>query len=365
MRISFVSITYIVTASDIIQFTQQSLSSISARRVGHSLSFSQKVTFVKTPKILSLTDYITFIDTAIVRPISHPTFKDIIIFNQNITVKAPSHIAISLVDNITFIDKVTDIHSSNISLVNTITFNQNVISAHKYSRSLSDNITFNENIIKATDIEILDRLILLQYLSVYKPLISNDILTFTETLTLSHINSPFYDTLIFNELLSYNSTTNYLFDDVITLIDKCNVISSNSYDVLNPITIISAQFVTFTVISTGLTFTIFPPALDDTWKSDSGRIVRETRGGDVIVFADHHYPTFDTLKMKFIFANYKEANNFQLFCEQNLGLEMLYVDYEGITWDGVITSPDFDIIEVGPINFEFEITFETIGVVVS
>jgi hypothetical protein len=69
--------------------------------------------------------------------------------------------------------------------------------------------------------------------------------------------------------------------------------------------------------------------------------------------------------MKFIFANYKEANNFQLFCEQNLGLEMLYVDYEGITWDGVITSPDFDIIEVGPSNFEFEITFETIGVVIS
>ena len=88
------------------------------------------------------------------------------------------------------------------------------------------------------------------------------------------------------------------------------------------------------------------------------RVLRETRGGTLVVFADPIWPKIQTLVVSFSRLLRVEADNLLDFIEAHLGMEIGLIDWEHRYWRGVITTPDEPIIEDRfdsfTANFEFQ-----------
>ena len=75
------------------------------------------------------------------------------------------------------------------------------------------------------------------------------------------------------------------------------------------------------------------------------RVLRETRGGTLVVFADPIWPKIQTLVLTFSGLLKVEACELQTFISDHLGQEIGLIDWEHRYWRGVITSPDEPLIE--------------------
>lgn len=75
------------------------------------------------------------------------------------------------------------------------------------------------------------------------------------------------------------------------------------------------------------------------------RVLRETRGGTLVVFADPIWPKIQTLVVSFSRLLRVESQNLMTFIEAHLGLEIGLIDWEHRFWRGVITTPDEPHIE--------------------
>ncbi len=88
------------------------------------------------------------------------------------------------------------------------------------------------------------------------------------------------------------------------------------------------------------------------------RVIRETRGGTLIVYADPIWPKTQTLALTFSGLLRVEAHELLTFIDDHLGLEIGLIDWEHRFWRGIITQPDEPVIEdrfdYYTVNFEFE-----------
>ncbi len=88
------------------------------------------------------------------------------------------------------------------------------------------------------------------------------------------------------------------------------------------------------------------------------RVIREARGGTLIVYADPIWPKTETLVLTFSGLLKVEAYELLAFIDDHLGLEVGLIDWEHRFWRGVIVKPDEPIIEDKfdsfTVNFEFQ-----------
>lgn len=75
------------------------------------------------------------------------------------------------------------------------------------------------------------------------------------------------------------------------------------------------------------------------------RVMRQTRGGTLIVFADPIWPKTETLVLSFSGLLRVEAHNLLTFIQTHIGQEIGLIDWEHRYWRGVITTPDEPIVE--------------------
>ncbi len=88
------------------------------------------------------------------------------------------------------------------------------------------------------------------------------------------------------------------------------------------------------------------------------RVLQETRGGTLIVFADPIWPKIQTLVLTFSGLYRVEAHALLTFIESYLGKEIGLIDWEHRFWRGIITTPDEPIIEDKFDNFTASFSFE-------
>jgi hypothetical protein len=100
------------------------------------------------------------------------------------------------------------------------------------------------------------------------------------------------------------------------------------------------------------------PELDNVDQVATTRINRETRGGELNIFADPIWPKVHTLKVTFIGLLTTEAESLQDFIINHLGENILLTDWEGREWIGVIVSPDEPIVQDGENRWSAYFTFE-------
>jgi len=100
------------------------------------------------------------------------------------------------------------------------------------------------------------------------------------------------------------------------------------------------------------------PELDNIDQNVSNRINRETRGGNLVIFADSTWPKVNTIKVTFIGLSEAEAIALQDFIINHLGKDILLTDWEGREWIGVIISPEDVISQTGDCNWTASFSFE-------
>jgi len=88
------------------------------------------------------------------------------------------------------------------------------------------------------------------------------------------------------------------------------------------------------------------------------RVLRETRGGTLIVFADPIWPKIQTLVLTFSGLLRVEAYELQTFISDHLGQEIGLIDWEHRYWRGVITSPSEPLVEDRFDSFTASFDFE-------
>jgi len=88
------------------------------------------------------------------------------------------------------------------------------------------------------------------------------------------------------------------------------------------------------------------------------RVLRETRGGTLIVYADPIWPKIQTLVLSFSGLTGAEAQALLEFFDNHLGQEIGLLDWEHRYWVGVVTTPDEPIVQDGKDSFSASFEFE-------
>jgi hypothetical protein len=86
---------------------------------------------------------------------------------------------------------------------------------------------------------------------------------------------------------------------------------------------------------------------------ESRRIFRKTRGGDIKIYRNPNWPKYEKFSYTFSYSR-----NIIPFLIETFGLEVTWVDHEGITWKGFILTPASEIVEAGVENIGFTLELE-------
>jgi hypothetical protein len=100
------------------------------------------------------------------------------------------------------------------------------------------------------------------------------------------------------------------------------------------------------------------PNLGNKDRLSFNRILRETRGGTLIVFADPIWPKIQTLVLTFSGLRSVQAQRLLAFLETHLGEEIGLLDWEGRAWKGIITTPTDPVVQDGKDSFSASMEFE-------
>lgn len=104
-----------------------------------------------------------------------------------------------------------------------------------------------------------------------------------------------------------------------------------------------AFFVLESLSGTKETLEIRSPESDDRQRIGFSRINRETRGGELNVFSDSSWPKIHSLLFTITALSdgcLEKINSLLNFFQNHLGEEILIHDWEGISWRGIITTPN-------------------------
>lgn len=88
------------------------------------------------------------------------------------------------------------------------------------------------------------------------------------------------------------------------------------------------------------------------------RVNRETRGGDLVIFADPNWPKRQTVSVTISGLTTNEVTDLQRFIADHLGEEIHITDWEGREWEAVIISPNEPATNDGKDNWSVGFEFE-------
>ena len=104
--------------------------------------------------------------------------------------------------------------------------------------------------------------------------------------------------------------------------------------------------------------TLRAPNLGNKDRLSFNRVLRETRGGTLIVYADPNWPKIQTLVLSFSALRRSEAEALLTFLDDHLGQEVGMIDWEQRYWRGVIMTPDDPITEDSFNSYSASLQFE-------
>lgn len=102
------------------------------------------------------------------------------------------------------------------------------------------------------------------------------------------------------------------------------------------------------------------PSLGDIHRISMDRVNRETRGGDLKVFADKRWPKSELFLLNFTGLTAVQARALLTFIETHLGEDILLIDWENRLWRGVISEVNDPIVEDRRGSFTGSFEFERV-----
>lgn len=88
------------------------------------------------------------------------------------------------------------------------------------------------------------------------------------------------------------------------------------------------------------------------------RIVKLTRGNELIVKRDQNWPRNETLSMSFTSLKEEEKTALLNLFDASLGLEIGLLDHEGRQWKGIFTSFNEPVLQDANCSYSAEFSFQ-------
>lgn len=133
----------------------------------------------------------------------------------------------------------------------------------------------------------------------------------------------------------------------------------NTYAITTPVPV-QPNAIVLTCGSQSVTLRI--PEIGDSDKIEIDRVQEQTRGGDLIIFRDATWPTTEILKYKITNLLKSQVTSLLNFFQTTVGLSVTLLDYQGIVWNGIILTPDAEVICTGDFNCgSYDVEFEFQG----
>lgn len=101
------------------------------------------------------------------------------------------------------------------------------------------------------------------------------------------------------------------------------------------------------------------PEFGNSEKYEQSRILRRNRGNELNIYRDTIWPDTNTLSYSFKALKQKDVHNLLYFMNKSLGQTIQLLDHENNTWEGIISTPEKEVVEEGRIGFSA--SFEFIG----
>lgn len=120
----------------------------------------------------------------------------------------------------------------------------------------------------------------------------------------------------------------------------------------------------FTINFQGNTVALPSPEFDDAYERSYRKIVRESRGKELITFPKKGYTylkSFDTYNYKFKFISEPVKQQLINFLDRAVGQVLGFTDYNGDEYWGIILTPSLEIVNASRNNNEFNLEIEVIS----
>jgi hypothetical protein len=238
---------------------------------------------------------------------------------------------------------------------------------------ITDNLNFNESLNRGQNYGVTDNLNLSSVGAHITPTVSS--LAFTQTVTLSQ-GKTVLDTLTFTQSVTSESRfsrstshTNILQQAVgfyVVGSGKCSKTKYSRFEgsgggVGIPTQPLASNHIPVAFESVnGSPAPVFirAPEMDDKHRMSFDRVNRETLGGELSVFRDTVWPTTKSMLFTVVGIKTTVFESLQSFLLATLGQEVLFHDWTGVTWRGIVTNPEETATEdrdgYWTVAFEFE-----------
>ncbi len=302
-------------------------------------------------------------------------------------------------DTINFSEEVIAINLGDLQAFDTLDFTE-VVRVSPINRSFIEQLSIIDGVAFCfgaphTPIVVTDTIVFLEVASTIAPVLVSDTISFSQVVTntihnLSHFLDfvetvsagkgfnlvqviPFSDELASeSEFLRSVADANFIEHSLTYYIDNdCNRKQYARFIGEGSAPIIPTQRLTFNAtlvleaVDSSEIITLRNPETDDTDRLGFSRINRETRGGELNVFADPIWAEVNTLLFTItaLADGSREncpdvINSLLTFFQDTLGEEIFLHDWTGTSWQGVVTTPNETAVEDDAgwwtIAFEFE-----------
>ena len=161
--------------------------------------------------------------------------------------------------------------------------------------------------------------------------------------------------------LAVTQSVSYFKKDAVAIFNITVPLPSANISVNVPADALEYVPVTLTYGSTVVTLKV--PELGDVDNINVKRVQDQTRGGDTIIFRDPIWSITETLKFKFTNLTRNRSQQLLRFFADTIGLSVQLTDHFGVVWNGIILTPDAQVVCTNDRNcgsYEVEFDFQVL-----
>lgn len=205
------------------------------------------------------------------------------------------------------------------------------------SISVANQLAIHQIMGRSTAIAVTSNLFITQVAAKVNPQSAANILHILQSVIPSYALGS---SIVIHQNLSHTKSVVRGPSQTLTLLSRVAVVkvdAINTYNIVVPDPV-DTTAVIFSLGSESVTLTI--PEIGDVDKIDVSRVEEQTRGGDLIIYRDPIWPVTEILKMKFTTLSRIVSDEFLHFMMDTIGQQVTMIDWQGVTWLGIITTPD-------------------------
>ncbi len=266
------------------------------------------------------------------------TLGDSLAFADSVGVQTPN---VGISDGFGLAESFVIVRDQPVSIVDTISFSESFVAAKTRDLAWGDSITFGDSCqpVKYRNFRWSDSLPLADNLPESSSIPADDGLAFAEEFVIvRNVAFAWSDSLTLDDAVAIHLTAETL---------------SQTYSPIGlpPLSVTPGNF----ELRGATTVIITPPEFGNKESFHPVRIKRETRRGTLEVYAGASWPKPQTLTVRFEVTRAKSRELMQ-FLNDNFGMEIDVLDWEGFLWSGVVTKIDDAKEDHGyySVGFEFE-----------